>query len=196
MGSRHVIGFAAILLSIAAVVASSSSASAARKPHKTSMAPTRMFVSQAQVHIFTPTAPVTKTFSSYKSFANGVCGKTGFTKTGWRAGAVERMKSFNTENQLSICGSTYKSNSVAHQAYILALSNMKTGFTSETSRGTNIGFESARAYGMDKALHLPVNEIIFRSNNTLVRVKVLGRKALTVHLRNLAETVNKNLTGK
>jgi hypothetical protein len=195
MGLRSGIGLVIIVLA-AIVGVGGTPVHAARKPANTSGPPTGIFLLQAQIHIFLVTTPVKQTYSSYRAFSSSVCGKSGFSKSAWKSGAMERMQSFNSENQLSICGATYASARAAHQAYIMALTNIKTGFQSETMARTVVGHESARAYGMSKTLRLPVNEIFFRHGSTLVRVMVIGRRAISANLLNVARTVNKGLMSK
>lgn len=191
---KSVVGIgSAAVLAIACTAAAGLPADAAGKPNSTTSAPTKMFLTPKDVHMFAVTAPVKHTYTSYTAFSKTVCGTPAFSKARWAAGAMERFQSYNTQNQLSICGSTYRSPAAAHHAYVLALSGMRQGFNSATTTGANIGNESARIYGMSKTLHLAVNQVVFRHGATLVRLKVLGHKALTVHLKLLARHVNANL---
>lgn len=191
MRSRMRLGTIAVVLGAATTFGSASGVLA--KSNRSS-APTKIFVSSRQVHTFMVTQGVKGTYMSWTAFAGSVCGTgTGFTRSKFKAGAMERFQSLNTQNQLSICGATYRSTSAAHQAFVLALANVNTGFSSQTTMGATIGNESGGSYGVSKALNLPMSMLFFRHGATLVRIMIVGHKAVSHDVKVLAKAINKNL---
>ncbi len=191
MRSRPELGIAAVVLSITTVIGSASIGMAAVNH---SGAPTQIFVHQKDVHTFLVTQGSRRTYTRWTAFAGSVCGTgTGFSKSKWVAGAMERFQSLNTQNQLSICGSTYRTKPAAHTAFVGALANINSGFSAHTTMGVTIGNESGGSYGMSKSLHLPMSMLFFRHGPTLVRLMIVGHKAVGHHVKVLAKTINKNL---
>jgi hypothetical protein len=157
-------------------------------------APTKIFVDQKQVHAFLVTQGVRHTYLTWTAFIGSVCGtRPGFTKSQFVGGAMERFQSLNTQNQLSICGATYRSKSAAHSAFVTALANVNSGFSSHTAMGSTIGNESGGSRGMSRSLHLPMSMLFFRHGSTLVRLMIVGHKAVGHQVKLLAKTINKNL---
>jgi len=193
MKMRIGLGIAAAVLAATTVFSSTSAGFAAGTRFDP---PTKIFVQQQQVHVFLVTQGTRKTYASYRAFAKGVCGTGGaggFTKSKWAAGAMERFQSLNSQNQLSICGAAYRSKSAAHTAFVMALANVNTGFSSHTTLGTTIGNESGGSYGMSKSLHLPMSMLFFRHGSTLVRIMIVGHKAVSHDVKVLAKAINKHL---
>lgn len=189
MGSRLWAVPAVVMLGLASITV----AGAASKTANRALAPTSVFVTQAEVHTFLVEAPVKHTYVKYAKFSGAGCGRSSFPRSGWAAGVMERFLSLNTQNQLTICAATYRSSTATHRAYLDATSQHEHSFIYETSVTPAIGDESASAYTMTKLLLLPQSSFFFRNGATLVGIKVLGQRAIGVDVTDLAQRLDSKL---